>query len=196
MKFMLGLIAGFVLVPLVFVLYLVSGFAPTAATDKPFPGETWLANAALNKRMQREAPTRDISTLTTPDLIAGADIYKKDCAFCHGLPDQPPPVVANGMFPPAPQEMRVPPGRGPGQGSANGGPPRPAGPGQGLVAGRGASGDFWRVKNGVRLTGMPSFQSSLTDDQIWQVVGLLARRRNMAPEVKAELLGETPSAPR
>jgi thiosulfate dehydrogenase len=195
MKFIIGIIAGIVWVPVLFVVYLASGLAPTAATDKPLPGEEWLANTALSKRMQKEAPVRDLSTMTTADLIAGADIYKKDCAVCHGLPDQPTPVIANGMFPPAPQLMRTPPRR-PGAPPQMGGPGGPAGPGRGRGGpGRGSSGDFWRVRNGIRLTGMPSFENSLTDNQIWQVVAMINSRRNMPPEVKADLLSEPLPAP-
>jgi thiosulfate dehydrogenase len=201
MKFILGVVVGVIVIPVLVVLYLASGFGPTAATDKPLPFETFIAGMALRERMQREAPPpRDFSTMSTADLLAGADTYRKNCAVCHGLPDQPPAAIGDGMFPPAPQLMRVPPGRGremnaQGGQAPNGGPvPQPGAgapggppPGRPGAQGRGASGDYWRVKNGIRLTGMPSFGNTLTDDQIWQVVGLIARRRNMPPEVKAAL---------
>ncbi len=197
MKFILGLIAGVILIPALTFVYLLSGFGPTAATDRPLPFETFIAGMALRARMQKEAPApRDLSTFTTGDLVAGADIYKKNCAVCHGLPGEPNAAIGNNMFPPAPQLMAPPPpGRGPrggpeggaeGRGPDGGGPP-PPGAGRGGGAGRGASGDFWRVKNGIRLTGMPSFEKTLTDDQIWQVVAMLANRRDMPPEVKAAL---------
>jgi mono/diheme cytochrome c family protein len=136
--------------------------------------------------MQKEAPApRDLSTMTTADLLAGAENYKKDCAVCHGLPDQPTAAIGSGMFPPAPQLMAPPPpGGGPGQMQT--GPP-PPGPERAGGPGRGESNDFWRIKNGIRLTGMPSFEKALSDDQIWQLAALLANRGNMPPEVKAAL---------
>jgi thiosulfate dehydrogenase len=197
MKFILGVVAGIVLIPVLVFAYLASGFGPAAATDKPLPFENWIANTALRSKMRKEAPApRDLSSLTTADLLAGADTYKKDCAVCHGLPDQPAAAIGQGMFPPAPQLMRAPPGRGPGPGqngppsqAAQGGAPGPGRPGG---PGRGSGNDFWRIKNGIRLTGMPSFEGSLTDDQIWQLVGLLERRRFMPPDIRAELLSEPP----
>jgi len=84
--------------------------------------------------------------------------------MCHGLPDQPSPDIADAMFPNAPQFMRLP-----------------------QVIGSRPDSDFWKVKNGVRLTGMPSYQNLLSDDQIRQVVGLLADRRMLPPEVKDAL---------
>lgn len=196
MKFIVGVIVGVIVVPVVLVIYLASGFAPTAATDKPLPFETWIAGTALSKRMQKEAPTRDLSTMTTADLLAGADTYKNNCAGCHGLPDQPPSEIGNGMFPPAPQLMQPPRPRPGGRqpGRAAGPPPGAASAQMGTVQGRGASGDFWRVKNGIRLTGMPSFDKTLSDDQMWQVVYLIAKRRNLPPEVKAALAPEAQEA--
>ena len=33
---------------------------------------------------------------------------------------------------------------------------------------------YWKVSNGIRMTGMPSFHESLSDTQMWQVSLLLA----------------------
>jgi thiosulfate dehydrogenase len=198
MKFILGIVVGIILVPLLVAGYLMMGLAPAAATDKPMPFEAYIAGTALRNKMAKESPTRDLSTMTSADLLAGADIYKKDCAVCHGLPDQPPAEIGDTMFPPAPQLMRPPqppPGnRGPQGAAPNGGGNGQPSPNSGLVQGRGASGDFWRVKNGVRLTGMPSFEKTLSDDQMWQVVALLAKRRNLPAEVKAALTAQSDTA--
>ena len=135
--------------------------------------------------------------MTTADLVAGAENYKKDCAVCHGLPDQPPAPIGSGMFPPAPQLMAPPPpGRGPGgPGQMQRGGPPPPGPGRAGGPGRGEGNDFWRIKNGIRLTGMPSFEKALSDDQIWQLVAMLAERRNMRPGVKAALESDGATSP-
>src|SRR5579872_4115554 len=77
MKFIVGVVIGLVIVPLLVVGYLASGFGPTAATDKPLPFETWIAGTALRKRIQKEAPVRDLSTMTTADLVAGADTQEE-----------------------------------------------------------------------------------------------------------------------
>jgi thiosulfate dehydrogenase len=33
---------------------------------------------------------------------------------------------------------------------------------------------YWKVSNGIRMTGMPSFHQSLSETQMWQVSLLLA----------------------
>jgi len=46
---------------------------------------------------------------------------------------------------------------------------------------------YWKVRNGIRLTGMPSFKDALTDQQIWQVSALMARADKLPPDVLLEL---------
>src|ERR1700728_1419922 len=46
---------------------------------------------------------------------------------------------------------------------------------------------YWKVSNGIRLTGMPSFKSALTDQQMWQVSALLAHDDKLPPEVQDAL---------
>jgi mono/diheme cytochrome c family protein len=46
---------------------------------------------------------------------------------------------------------------------------------------------YWKVKNGIRLSGMPSFDSALTDQQRWDVSAMLARADELPPEAQATL---------
>lgn len=47
---------------------------------------------------------------------------------------------------------------------------------------------FWKVKNGIRLTGMPSYADLLSEQQMWQVSMLLKTADKPLPsEVYAEL---------
>ncbi len=95
--------------------------------------------------------------------------YPKNCAFCHGLPDQPKALLATEMFPPPPQLF---------------------------MAGDGVTDDpagevYWKVKNGIRLTGMPAFQASLSDEQMWEVTALVVR----ADKLPIEAIGVLKPAP-
>jgi thiosulfate dehydrogenase len=165
-------VLGAILVSVAVLGYLVSGYAPTSTSDHPLPLEKRIAELALRARIKREAPSRDVSRMSNAEMIAGAATYRKRCAMCHGLPNQPSPDIADAMFPKAPQFMILP-----------------------QVIGSKPDTDFWKVKNGVRLTGMPSYQNLLSDDQIWQVVGLLAHRRMLPPEVKEALHSSVQASP-
>jgi len=46
---------------------------------------------------------------------------------------------------------------------------------------------FWKVQNGIRLSGMPGFKQSLSETQMWQVSALLAKADQLPPEVTAKL---------
>jgi len=41
---------------------------------------------------------------------------------------------------------------------------------------------FWIIKNGVKMTGMPAFQPTHQDEQIWDIVGFVRR----LPQTSAE----------
>jgi mono/diheme cytochrome c family protein len=56
---------------------------------------------------------------------------------------------------------------------------------------------YWKVANGIRLSGMPSYKELLTDPEMWQVSVLLANAdKPLPPAAVAILNGETsPAAP-
>jgi thiosulfate dehydrogenase len=54
---------------------------------------------------------------------------------------------------------------------------------------------YWKVANGIRLTGMPAFNDLLTPAEIWQVTLLLANAdKPLPPEVLAVVRGEQPAS--
>jgi thiosulfate dehydrogenase len=160
MKFLLGLVLGFLIIPLVVFIYVRSGNAPVATADPPMPFEKSLTSKALHARIDRQMPNRDVSGMSVSELETGAMTYQMNCSFCHGLP-QHPSSVAKGMFPTPPQlfdpkEMVTddPPGE-----------------------------TYWKIKNGIRLTGMPSVRDTLSEKDTWQVAALLARADKLPPSV-------------
>jgi thiosulfate dehydrogenase len=170
--FLIGLILGLLIVPIAIFFYVENGQAPAAAADAPMPFEKFIARGALHARIKKEAPERDLSTFTTADLIAGAEVYQKNCAFCHGLPLQAPSAAAQGMFPHAPQLFTE----------------------KETVTDDPVGVTYWKVRNGIRLTGMPGFQKTLTDQPMWQVSALMARADKLPPDVLKMLL-PTPAGP-
>ena len=53
---------------------------------------------------------------------------------------------------------------------------------------------YWKVANGIRLTGMPAYKQMLTDTEIWQVSLLLANADKPLPPAAVEILRVDPSA--
>jgi thiosulfate dehydrogenase len=164
-RFFPGLITGVILTIVLIVvggyLYLVGGYAPVATSAPPLPFEKTLTGIALNARMNKELPQNVPIEATEANLLAGAKIYQKDCAVCHGLPEGTKTAIAKGMFPPPPQ----------------------------LLMGKGVTDDsagesYWKVANGIRLTGMPGFRNTLKDEQLWQVSLFLQKADKLPASVK------------
>lgn len=161
MKFLAGLIIGLLIVPLAVFFYFKLGMAPVATSDGVMPFEGWASRTALHIRQDKEYP-RTVAIAVTPDnLIAGAKIYKEHCAFCHGFEGKEQNGAAKGMFPKPPHLFR---GKG--------------------VTDDPAGETYWKVRNGIRLSGMPGFKGALNDQQMWQVSILLANAHSLPPEAE------------
>jgi mono/diheme cytochrome c family protein len=167
--FLVGLFVGVVLVVLGVFGYFMSGSAPVATSASQMPFEKFLAGKALHAKIAQEMPKSVPISADEPNLLAGARVYRDTCAVCHGLPGQPATAIAQGMFPKPPELLR-------GKGVTN----DPAGE------------TYWKVVNGIRLTGMPGFRQSLSDTQAWQVSVMLDNADKLPSSVQAEL---SPSAP-
>jgi mono/diheme cytochrome c family protein len=46
---------------------------------------------------------------------------------------------------------------------------------------------YWKAKNGIRLTGMPGYGETLTEDQLWQVSLLLQHANELPASVQSVL---------
>jgi thiosulfate dehydrogenase len=165
MKFIFGLIVGILLVPAAFYAYCRSGRAPVAVADRPFPFEEFFANTALNAKVARDAPSRAPIQPTEANLVAGAQVFARRCSGCHGLPNHPAVLDAAANFPHPPQLFE---------------------PGQ-MVTDDPAGENYWKVKNGIRLSAMPSFASRLADEQIWQAALLLKNADHLPATAQAVL---------
>lgn len=162
--FIVGVIIGIVLVAAGVYVYFAYGYAPAAVEDKPMPFERTLANRSLDAHIEKEMPR---SAPIPPDettFLAGAQVYDQHCGICHGYPNMEQGAMPKGMFPKPPQ----------------------------LFKGKGVTDDpagetFWKVENGIRLTGMPEFRHILNETQMWQVSLLLANADKISDAVKQEL---------
>ena len=164
-KFIVGLILGLFVVPFGAYLYFTGGSAPVATTDSNMPFETFFAQKALNARIAKDMPKSVPIQANEANYLAGAELYKQHCAGCHGLPLTPKTAIATGMYPRPPL----------------------------LLEGKGVTDDepgesYWKIFNGIRMTGMPGFSKSLSETQIWQLALLLANADKLPDSAKAALV--------
>jgi mono/diheme cytochrome c family protein len=162
--FLFGLVIGIIALAAGGYYYFTSGRAPVATSDPPMPFEKTLANGALHARIDREMPKNVPIQANEQTYMAGAKIYVENCGICHGYPGTDQSAIAKGEFPKPPH----------------------------LFRGKGVTDDepgetYWKVANGIRLTGMPAFKGVLSDTQMWQVSLLLANADKISDAVKQQL---------
>ena len=169
--FVLGVLVGIALIGGGIYFYFVSGMAPAAVADPPMLMEKKMANRSLDAHIEKaNVPAPPIQPGEDND-VAGAKLYKDNCSVCHGLPNQTPPAIANNMYPHATLMFK---GKG-----VTDDPPQES---------------YWKVKNGIRLTGMPAFSGTLDDNQMWQVALFVANVDKLPDSAKKLLVPDLPAA--
>jgi mono/diheme cytochrome c family protein len=172
MRFLIGLVIGLLILPVGAFFYLHYGNPPVAVADAPFPFERQIVHVPLHARIAKEMPKSVPIQPTADNLTAGAQIYRQNCAFCHGLNSQN-STVAPHMYPHAPQLWHAH------------GPRSVVG-----VSDDPPGATYWIVSNGVRLAGMPSFDQVLSSTQMWQVSLLLANANKPLPQPAMDILAK------
>jgi mono/diheme cytochrome c family protein len=167
---------GFLLALLVLVvfgwLYLRFGAVPVGVEDGELPMERSIAHTTLDARIGREMETPPFGT-SEDAYEMGAKVYVASCASCHGTPGHE-SFYGKWMAPAAPQLWKK-------HGNSNG---------------VGVSDDevgvtYWKVKHGIRLTGMPEYEHLYAPEQLWDVSLLLKNADQTLPEpVMAILTGK------
>jgi mono/diheme cytochrome c family protein len=170
-KFILGLIIGLLLPVICGYLYIKLGMMPVATSSATLPMEEWIARNSLRARIHREAPKDSPVPADEPNLTQGARAYVANCSFCHGLPGQPATNAAKGMFPLPPQLFNK----------------------DEMVADDPVGATYWKIANGIRLTGMPAFGETLGSTQVWQISQLLKNADKLPEQTTAALTKSAPT---
>ncbi len=162
--FLLGIIVTLLCIAIGAYIYFGTGMAPVATSAQAMPFEKKLANMALHARQEKEAPKSAPFQPTEANYVEGAKLYLQHCAVCHGVPNQEQTAIGKGEFPKPPH----------------------------LFKGKGVTDDpptesYWKIANGIRLTGMPGFKGHLPDEQIWDIAFLVAGADKLPPAAMAAL---------
>jgi len=159
--FLLGLFTAALLGAAGTYVFVVSGALPANADSPPPAFERWAARTSLRASISREAPKGDNPVaLSDASLGQGVRLYAQNCMVCHGASDGKASKIAVGLYQEAPQ-----------------------------LAKDGVEDDpdgkiFWKIKHGIRMTGMPSFSKTLQDDEIWKLTLFLKHMDALSPGAK------------
>ena len=117
------------------------------ANQHPSRAETALANMAKDVVIPMEAERKQNPLPESEEVLnQGRQVFLQSCAICHGADGHGETYLGRNMYPPA-MDMTSP-----------------------HVQHWSDAELFWIIRNGVRLTGMPSWQSSISETDTWKLV--------------------------
>ncbi len=133
------------------------GLIPANADAKPPVLERWIAKRSLSAAIDRgikglsdPLPTDDTT------LSRGVRLYGTHCAVCHGTSDGQASSVAKGLYQRPPQFAKHD------------------------VTDDPVEETYWKITHGIRLTGMPSYATTLSEEQRWAIATFLRHQGELA----------------
>ncbi len=152
----------------IFVVTVAGVIVDCTAHKQPSRVETTLANMAKDVVIPIEAERQKNPLPDTDEVMKqGQQIFLQSCALCHGTDGHGRTDLGRNMYPPA-MDMTSP-----------------------HVQHWSDAELFWIIQNGVRLTGMPSWKSVVSEADTWK----LARFIHILPRLDATMASSgTPSS--
>ena len=149
-----------IIVGVLAAVYFFGGFYSVAATQEDPGIVKWALIKVRTASIVRHATDTPPGSLDDPAMVqAGARAFiARGCTNCHGAPGVEWQKFSEGLRPDPPDLKKL----------ANDREPRHL---------------FWVIKNGINMTGMPSFGATgVPDPEIWSIVAFLKK----LPDVKEE----------
>lgn len=155
--------AGLATTGVIGLIIVFGGLFDATATTPHLPIVAWAAHTAfINSVKARAGAVRPLARVDRDQIAAGLADYDRSCAGCHGAPGVGRAAFAAGMTPSPPFLL---------------GASRRWTPAQ----------LYWIVHEGVKMTGMPAWGESQSDDRVWNVVAFLEAMPQISPADYARL---------
>lgn len=164
----LALAAGALLAATVVALLVHMGSFDVAADTPHSQPVFWLMNTVRENSIAiRAAGIAVPSDLTDAKrIVSGAAQYDEMCSVCHLAPGMKRTEISRGLYPRAPELRR-------------GSSLKPAE-------------EFWVVKHGLKMTGMPAWGVTHDDELLWDVVAFLRKLSELSADQYQELVKSAP----
>jgi len=139
-------------------LYLYTGMYNFAATSPHNEITEMIIHESIEKSVRNHARNINAPILNDKQMVnEGFIAYDAMCAMCHGAPGLPGSVLHKGLYPEPPE----------------------------LYEDDDEWSDeelFWIVKNGIKMTGMPAYGPTHSDEDIWPIVAFLKELPELSTE--------------
>jgi len=141
----------------VLIGYVYSGFYDVAASEPDNAAMRWLLVTVRDRSIARRAGDIKVPPLDDPKLVEeGFEHYHEMCTGCHLAPGMESSETRQGLNPQPPVLAKLVPHSSPAR-------------------------MFWVIKNGVKMSGMPAWGTSHSDEMIWAMVAFLQKLPDMTP---------------
>jgi mono/diheme cytochrome c family protein len=162
-NFILGFIVALLFVGCGMYVYAEKGYLSFDADQKPSDFEEHAAMKAVDAATDRRAPdVKNPLPANEETIVAGTKLYLNHCAGCHGVPSNPESQFAKSCYPEVPSFFKDAPDMPENQ-------------------------NFYIIQHGVRWTGMPAWNKTLSDTEIWQIVTFMSNIEKLPPAATKEL---------
>lgn len=153
MRFVGALILWIIIFIVAGAIYVWSGIYNIGADVPHWPITHQVISALREHSIDRRAAEIQPPKLDDPAMVAkGAEHYAEMCTGCHLAPGMTDSEIRHGLYPKPPNLTRF--------------APEPAAA-------------FWVIKHGIKMTGMPAWGPTHSDEMIWAIVAYLQKQPRM-----------------
>ncbi len=140
------------------VLIISFGYYDVSAMNPDGRFKKWLFTNIKDNSIKRNAADIVVPSLEDSDQVGlGFMHFNEMCVACHGAPGIDRSESGQGLNPMAPNLSKS-------------------------AKNMSDAELYWVIKNGIKMTGMPSFGKTHSEEQLWAMVSFVKRLPNMTPE--------------
>lgn len=165
LKIVLTIVVLLVAASIIGLICIYGGYYNVSAMSTHNALTLWVLDETMENSVEHNA-----DDITVPDnlndsavIAMGFDHYDEMCVDCHGAPGRSREEFAEGLYPKAPSLVKHAKDWTPAQ-------------------------LFWIIKNGIKMTGMPAFASTHTDEQIWAITAFLQKLPDLGEQGYLKML--------
>lgn len=139
-------------------IIIFTGISDVSAAKRDSALTRWVFSTARDNSIEHHAKGIEVPPLgDSAQVVMGFEHYEEMCVTCHGAPGVDRSEIGKGLNPHGPN----------------------------LAKSIGDLSDaelFWITKNGIKMTGMPAFGKTHSDDKLWAITAFVKKLPAMTPE--------------
>lgn len=158
MKILLTIIFTILGLIIIALIYIYSGSYNISAIEPDTGLFRWILHTTMENSVEKYSENIKVPNLNDSLMIREGFVhYKAMCEVCHTAPGKEETEFAKGLNPSAPDLVKIGKNLNPAE-------------------------VFWITKNGIKMTGMPAWGLTHSDDEIWGIVAAIKKISDISPE--------------